>query len=100
MKYGPGHYTPVRYDVLHIVFVHIGLLACYLGHMLLCLHDICLHVILFAYCVLVRVSMYTYYFIYIVLFVFLCLHIILFTLKFLCMFLFVFLCLYIIFFTL
>ena len=68
--------------ILNIVFVHIGLLACYLGHMLLCLHDICLHVILFAYCVLFRVSMFTYYFINIVFFVFLCLHIILFALGF------------------
>jgi hypothetical protein len=100
MKYGPGHYTPVRYDLLHIVFVHIGLLACYLGHMLFCLHDICLHVILFAYCVLFRVSMFTYYFIYIVFFVFLCLHIILFTLKLLYIVFFVFLCLHIILFTL
>jgi hypothetical protein len=80
MKYGPGHYTPVRYDLLHIVFVHIGLLACYLGHMLLCLHDICLHVI----CLHI-----------VFLFVFLCLHIILFALLF-----FVFLCLHIILLTL
>ena len=64
--------------------------------MLLSLHDICLHAILFAYCVYIlfclhsnllscgffRVSMFTYYFIYIVLFVFLCLHIILNTLGF------------------
>jgi len=76
-------FVNIEYNVLHI-----GLLACYFAYTLLCLHGICLDVILFAYYFVYKVICLHVYF------VFLCSHVILFTLFF-----FVFLCLHISLFT-